>query len=243
MNNICLCGWKGSGKTRAAEQFEDEGFVKLKFAAPLKRIVASSFGIKDVEDKTLVVDMSVINYSATAFKLSIAIFKELGIEAANAQDRFTMPSLINTPIPALGGITPTEMLKDLRQFIVKLQLQETEEPVYVRHILQQLGTDIMRDWDRDVHVTLLEEELARLTKPFIVDDARFPNELALMRKYGAKVYWLHRPTLILKDMHPSEVSVSGDDCDETIRSSEGELLDQSVIHYIRYGEWDSPDIM
>lgn len=241
-NNVALCGWKQSGKSRAAALFKKEGYTVKKFAAPLKRIVAKSFDIEDIEDKEQEVDME-FSVNTKTYSIVGNILKELGMTEFGVNARLKEPSCQHNPISSAGGITSAKMIVDVAEMLFDLQKKALTEPVKVRHILQQLGTDVMRSWDEDIHVNLFDANLDDKEFPFVVDDARFPNEMSYLHSKKCKSFWLHRPSLVPTDFHESEVSIGEKDCFQTVRSNEGELLDASVTHYLRFDEWNSEDIM
>lgn len=242
-NNVALCGWKQSGKSRAAALFKKEGYTVKKFAAPLKRIVSKSFGIENIEDKEQIVNVEYAVVSDKAKYIVKNILMEFGMSEFGAETRLYEESCQKSPIQAAGGKCVVDMFKDVADMLFDLQKKALTEPVKVRHILQQLGTDVMRSWDKDIHVNLFDANLEDKEFPIVVDDARFPNEMSYLHSKGCKSFWLHRPSLVPTDLHESEVSIGESDCYQTVRSNEGELLDASVTHYLRFDEWNSEDIM
>lgn len=243
-NNIALCGWKQSGKSRAAALFKKEGYTVKKFAAPLKRIVSKSFEfeIEDIEDKEQQVCME-FNVRDKAISIVENILMEFGMSEFGAETRLYEESCQKSPIQAAGGKCAGGMFKDVADMLFDLQKKALTEPVKVRHILQQLGTDVMRKWDEDIHVNLFDANLDDKEFPFVVDDARFPNELDYVHKKGANSYWLHRPNLVSSDTHASECSIGQSDCSGTVVSREGEKLDQAVLYYLERGNWHENDLM
>lgn len=79
-------------------------------------------------------------------------------------------------------------------------------PMTVREFLQYLGTDIMRNIDENVWINRclkdIEEEQPILA---VIDDCRFPNEVAAIQAAGGKVIGLTRDTEG-QDSHSSENS-------------------------------------
>ncbi len=223
MTIISLAGWQKSGKTRVADLLvKEKGFVRAKFASPLKRIIERTCELKAGEIENL--KSSKIDEFISREKLAIEILIELGLTRWSAVKRVSEPSVFNSKIPALG-ITPKQMLNDLEMVTDANSFNMT-----YRELLQKLGTEIMRNkWDKEIHVNLQEEWLNKnKNKHLVYDDVRFPNEIALLKKYDAKVYWLHRPALVMDDFHESECSLGEDDCDEIIISREGTLLDNVI---------------
>jgi len=64
-----------------------------------------------------------------------------------------------------------------------------------RRVLQEWGTDVLRNnFHADIWVASLERQL--MTAPdntrFVITDCRFPNELNVLRRLGASIWWIHR---------------------------------------------------
>lgn len=84
-----------------------------------------------------------------------------------------------------------------------------------RHLMQTIGTE----WGRrcihpDIWVDLLMSEIDALQAVrFVIDDVRFPNEVEAIRARGGQVVWIERDGADLEDTHPSENSITADDCD------------------------------
>jgi len=87
-----------------------------------------------------------------------------------------------------------------------------------REVLQFIGTDIFRKIDPDIWVNLLLNKINKEYEEYampdisIIDDCRFPNEISLLKQYGAKVIYLTRK--IHKDDHISENLLSKIDKDQ-----------------------------
>lgn len=80
-----------------------------------------------------------------------------------------------------------------------------------RRLMQYLGTDVFRQIDPDFWVkhflrTVRELEADRYVDVLVVDDVRFPDELAALRGIGGRVYRLERPG-IPTGSHASEALV------------------------------------
>jgi hypothetical protein len=92
-----------------------------------------------------------------------------------------------------------------------------------RHLLQTLGTEWGRDLVRgDLWIYRARQrvaEAARLGADVIAfSDVRFANELAFIRgELGGQVWWIDRPGVV-GGSHPSENSLTADQCDRVIRN-------------------------
>lgn len=74
-----------------------------------------------------------------------------------------------------------------------------------REILQYFGTDIMRDYDQDIWVKLLEKNCLELLKDknVLITDIRFPNEKDTLLQMGGKLVLVYREEKI-NDTHCSQ---------------------------------------
>lgn len=111
-----------------------------------------------------------------------AMLKVLGLSEAQIDG-----GLKETPSALLGGKTP-------------------------RHAMQTLGTE----WGRncispDLWVNSMEQELTQKHKVyprslFVIDDIRFPNEVAMVQRLGGKIWRIDRAG-IASDLHASEAHI------------------------------------
>ena len=75
----------------------------------------------------------------------------------------------------------------------------------VRELLQRMGTEAGRHiHGDDCWVRLAEAKIERRMTPIVVTDVRFCNELAMLRKHGAKIINLVRPGFSKVNDHLSE---------------------------------------
>jgi len=76
-----------------------------------------------------------------------------------------------------------------------------------RRFLQFVGTEWARRKDPDVFVKLMQSHIDRCDDPcLIVDDVRFANEAAMLRRNGFRIFRIHRPGQTASK-HESEYSV------------------------------------
>lgn len=105
-----------------------------------------------------------------------------------------------------------------------------------RWVLQQWGTEVLRrNFHDDIWVAALERRLLETTQSVVITDARFPNELSVVRQSGGKNLLVKRgpdpdwydaairtnlensnEMLMRSDVHPSEWSWVGRDFDYTV---------------------------
>lgn len=107
-----------------------------------------------------------------------------------------------------------------------------------RWVLQYWGTDVLRmNFHDDIWIASLENKLRTVQDNVVISDCRFPNEIAALRRQGAKIVWVHRgavpewyvtaqqanetnnPELMQQqypEVHPSEWAWAGTDFDMVI---------------------------
>lgn len=66
------------------------------------------------------------------------------------------------------------------------------QPMTVRQLLQQFGTDTVRAMDPDAWVRYAMRAVGQETELVVMDDVRFPNEVAAVQAAGGKVVRLTR---------------------------------------------------
>lgn len=81
----------------------------------------------------------------------------------------------------------------------------------VRHMLQFIGTDLIRKYNTNWHVDRIREMIDR-NKDYVIDDVRFPNEKALIEELGGDCWFVTRTTLDNVSNHESETSITWNDC-------------------------------
>ena len=74
--------------------------------------------------------------------------------------------------------------------------KETGRKVTPRIVLQEFGTDCMRDgFDNGIWVSLLKKQMLENPGNYIVPDVRFRNEQDMLREIGGEVWWVQRRDL------------------------------------------------
>ena len=81
----------------------------------------------------------------------------------------------------------------------------------VRHMLQFIGTDLIRKYNTNWHVDRIREMIDK-NKNYVIDDVRFPNEKALIEELGGDCWFVIRTTLDNISNHESETSITWNDC-------------------------------
>jgi hypothetical protein len=66
-------------------------------------------------------------------------------------------------------------------------------PITPRWVLQHVATEVMRQrFHPDIWILAVEKELAQSKQPIVITDARFFNELSMLRYSGARIVGVHR---------------------------------------------------
>ena len=87
----------------------------------------------------------------------------------------------------------------------------------IRHALQFIGTDLIRKYNPNWHVNELIQRIERsASDKIIIDDVRFPNELEVLERMGAKLVFVVRPNLENVTHHASEESLSWQNFDNIV---------------------------
>jgi hypothetical protein len=70
------------------------------------------------------------------------------------------------------------------------QLQKRITP---RWVLQYMGTDVLRNnFHEDIWLHSLEKRLIDSSKPTVITDVRFPNEISMVTRLGGEIWWIKR---------------------------------------------------
>lgn len=81
----------------------------------------------------------------------------------------------------------------------------------VREMLQFIGTDYIRTYNKDWHVNRIKEMIQPNTN-YVIDDVRFPNEKRLIEELGGDCWFITRTTLDNVSNHESETALKWQDC-------------------------------
>lgn len=165
---IALGGEKGSGKDTAAEALvKRQGFVRIALADKLKDICHEITGISrtDMDD---------------------AFLKEKPFETPFIINTLHLQDLID--IIERDGFVVTE---DNYKFIFK-EFND-KHILSIRHLLQVVGTDILRMHVSDtIWLEYFTKTLKKTTGNVVVTDARFKNERDYMKSLGAILILIRR---------------------------------------------------
>lgn len=100
----------------------------------------------------------------------------------------------------------------------------------VREMLQFIGTDLIRKYNRDWHVNrvraMIDGEM-----DYVIDDVRFPNEKKMIEDLGGDCWFVTRYTIDNVSNHESETSITWHDCWNKI------IINDSTLHYLLF-KWE-----
>jgi hypothetical protein len=115
-----------------------------------------------------------------------------------------------------------------------------------RWVLQNIGTDVFRNHFNDnIWLLVVEKTLmSNLHKNYVITDCRFPNEIQMLKKFGAKIINIRRNTpnwfyqylnedILPRGVHPSETSWIKTNFDLIIENNDTlEELENKIIKFI-----------
>lgn len=115
------------------------------------------------------------------------------------------------------GVTIYEDMCQIISEETEIPLENVTEICYgvtiknVRHMLQFIGTDLIRKYNTDWHVNRIRAMINK-DKNYVLDDTRFPNEKKMIEELGGECWFIVRPTLDNISNHESETSLTWKDC-------------------------------
>lgn len=150
-------------------------------------------GKSTAADRLLITHDFVVKKFAQPLKDMVAGLLAQVLPGSPSIFRYVDGDLKETPVPQLSGLTP-------------------------RRLMQTLGTEWGRALDKEFWVRVLEARLESRNYPrCVVDDMRFPNEYDMLKRRGAVMVRIDRPT---------------DHEEGTNHASEGALNDHHFDHVI-----------
>lgn len=166
-------------------------------------------------------------YFALPLKQLCADILDISIEELNKAKRE------NTNI----GITIGEEICDIITMETDIPIETVREICIgkelenVRQMLQFIGTDLIRGYNRDWHVNKLKEMISE-NENYVFDDVRFPNEQKMIKDLGGDCWYVVRPTIKNISNHESETSITWHDCYNKI------IINDSTLPYLQF-KWES----
>ena len=103
-----------------------------------------------------------------------------------------------------------------------------------RHLLQQVGTEVMRThFDPEIWVKSVECEIRQWpTHNWVITDVRFPNEAEAVKRWGGRVYRIVRPGAE-DEIEPEAAAHSSETALDDYESWDGIILN----------DWDIPALL
>ena len=101
----------------------------------------------------------------------------------------------------------------------------------VRHMLQFIGTDLIRKYNEDWHVNRLKE-LMQNDENYVFDDVRFQNEKHMIEELGGDCWYVVRPNINNISNHISETSITWHNCYNKI------IINNSTLPYLKF-KWEA----
>ena len=101
----------------------------------------------------------------------------------------------------------------------------------VREMLQFIGTDYIRTYNKDWHVNRIKEMIQPNTN-YVIDDVRFPNEKRLIEELGGDCWFITRTTLDNVSNHESETALKWQDCWNKI------IINDSTLSALQF-KWET----
>jgi hypothetical protein len=92
----------------------------------------------------------------------------------------------------------------------------------VREMLQFIGTDLIRQYNKDWHVNRIKEMIDP-QYDYVLDDVRFPNEKQLIEELGGDCWFVTRTTFDNVSNHESETSLTWHNCWNKVIVNDGTL--------------------
>lgn len=179
---ISLSGRSQAGKDSIADVLvREHGFTKLSFAANLKAMCRWTFNLSKYQTDYQ-------EGKAEKFKEPILFTKINMIDILN---------YMNTTHELKQYAEQIKQIED--KYVNKLQFSTPRE------LLQIVGTDICRAICPTYHLDIIEKRIKSAPNDnCVLVDARFANERELLKKYGATLILVRRPSLVSSDSHASE---------------------------------------
>ena len=117
---------------------------------------------------------------------------------------------------------------NINDFNIKI---ENKKFSTLRELMQYVGSDVLRVYDKDFHVKKTIEQLSD-NENYVFDDFRFPNELEALQKKGTKCYFILRPENNVISNHISETSLNWSNFDNHIINDDS--IQKFIDNFINY---------
>lgn len=200
---ISLSGKARHGKDSVADVLvRNHKYVKMSLAGPLRYMCSQVFSIDES-------DFTDDNKKEKLFTHPVRLSEEhIGLMLSVIENDFKM------------SVSP-----ESKEALVKQVGLEFKHP---RHLLQLVGTDLIRDCvDKEFWLKVADQKLENLAD-VVVADVRYKNERDWLKSKGALMCFVQRPTLQKTDGHISENDL-GNESDYQIIFNNDDTLNRFII--------------
>jgi hypothetical protein len=176
-NVVGFCGIQGIGKSTSAIILDSIGFNILSFAKPLKDMLLA-IGLNQKQVHGTVEDKNkIFNFIYSDTNIDELCFKMINSLGVDCKKLYTNSSL-------LSGCTPNEAMEKLKICGIFKDKKTTS-----RILMQLIGTEWGRNLHPDFWTNILMQQIRNKWKTnsklrFVIDDVRFPNEVAMIKEVG-----------------------------------------------------------
>jgi hypothetical protein len=175
---IGLSGRMRSGKSELTKLLIKKGYKSIYFAQPLKKMCMEWLNVPNID---------VFNeMKCTNEKLNILFDKD-------ACEYFA--KRIEVPSEVIWNIVQKENINGV---MIK----------NVRHLLQFLGTNIIRNINPDWHMEKIRKYIQLHPADYVIEDVRFPNEKRMIEEMSGDTWYIIRPDISNVSNHLSEISLN-----------------------------------
>jgi energy-coupling factor transporter ATP-binding protein EcfA2 len=178
---IGLSGKKGVGKSTVANIFKGLGYKEKSFALPLKKTLSHMLGV-DVDE------FESPTTKDSLYHCPMILKRELIIDAL----LFLSENYIQIP---------TEVIKKTADNCANVELHSHRE------LMQYFGTEVVREHINPMYwINVMDSQISTEIGPFVITDARFPDERQYVKSKLGKTGIVIRETES-EDTHKSETQM------------------------------------
>ena len=151
-------------------------------------------------------------------------------------------NLVKIPLSDVNKLKNANMTFVIEDADVMFLSKETEIPYSIindkvkdkvfkntRQLLQFIGTDIIREYNKDWHVNRIKQTLEK-DKKYVFDDVRFTNEREMIRELGGTCWFVVRPRIDNVSNHISETTLKWQDFNDVI-------INNNSLEFLKFN-WD-----
>lgn len=144
-----------------------------------------------------------------------------------------MKGMVRTMLSQGLGLEPETV-----ESMVEGHLKEASIPgleVTPRHLMQTLGTEWRLTVREDLWAAMVEHKARRMLDKgvnVVIDDMRFPVELAAVRRLNGHALRIIRPGAVVTNAHASEGGLDGEELVDIINDGSLRVLGAKVLDYL-----------